>query len=397
MNDYRTIHLWEFPEDKIFVQLEDSYRKQLFGELLDKFGNTWQLSRALCLGYTTTKHMIDGVRYRNEDKLNEQVHCRLKLLKKIAWIHSELYGEKQCAIKSEIEKNVSSYHALSGTQITEPKLPIVARPELFRAIGHVIADGTWTPRSSARYINSSIELIERFKEDLNLVFGNVETNYINKGSHTPYLIFPTAIVHVLMDKYNVKFSGVNGFPNIMNRIPNRHKSYFLQALFDDEGFVHDSNIQICGLDRGLLEGVKRILYDDFHINTGDIAYYQDYHRTKQHGTISKVAYFHVLSEGIPRYASHIGFQHPKKKDRLNLLLAIRKRGMRNFLSHEEVKERVIAELKNGPKTAPELAVKLILTARNLRDHLYVLEKKNEIRRLGKRLGKGGPQLWSLNP
>jgi len=157
-----------------------------------------------------------------------------------------------------------------------------------------------------------------------------------------------------------------------------------------------SNIQICGLDRGLLEGVKRILYEDFQIKTGGTAYYQDYHRTKQPGTISKVAYFHVLSEGVPRYASSIGFQHPKKKDRLNLLLAIRKRGMHNFLSHEEVERKVLAELKKGPMTAPELAIKAVLTARNLRDHLYRLEKQGSIKRLGKRLGKGGPQLWSLN-
>ena len=392
--DYRKIHLWEFPEDKIFVQLEYSYRKQLFGEILDKLGNTWRLAKCLSIGYTTTKQIIDGLKYRNKDKLNEQVHCRLKLLKRIAWMHSELYDEKQSAIKSEIEKNVYSYRALPGTQIIEPKLPIKARPELFRIIGHVIADGTWSPTSCARYINSSYELIERFKEDLNLVFGQVETNYISKGSHTPYLIFPTAIIHILMSKYGVKFSGVNGFPQIINSIPNKHKSYFLQALFDDEGFVHDSNVQICGLDRGLLEGVKRVLYKDFDIKTGDIAYYQDYHRSD--GSISKVAYFHVLADGVLAYASRIGFQHPKKNDRLNLLLAIKKRGMRNFLSHEEVEERVIAELKNGPKTAPELAIKLILTARNLRDHLYALEEENILERLGKRLGKGGPQLWSLN-
>jgi len=393
--DYRKIHLWEFPDDKIFVQLEDSFRKQLFEEILDKTGNIWRLSKYLNIGYTTTKHIIDGLRYRNKDKLNEQVHCRLNLLKRIAWMHSELYDEKPTAIKSEIEKNIYSYRAFSGTQITEPKLPIEASPELFRIIGHIIADGTWSKGSSAHYINTSKELIDAFEEDLHSVFGKVETHYyVAPNGHTPYLIFPTAIIHILMRKYGVKFSGVNGFPQVINRIPTKHKAYFLQALFDDEGFVHDSNVQICGLDRGLLDGVKRILYKDFDIKTGDIAYYQDYHRSD--GSISKVAYFHILADGVPAYASRIGFQHPKKNDRLNLLLAIKKRGMRNFLSHEEVKERVIAELKNGPKTAPELAIKLILTARNLRSHLYALEEENTLERLGKRLGKGGPQLWSLN-
>lgn len=391
-----SIHLWEFPEDKIFVQLEDSYRRQLFGEILDRLGTTWQLSRALDLGYTTTKHIIDGTRYRNRDKQNEQVHCSLKLLKRIAWVYSELYGESQNEIKSDIEENVYSYRAWSGTQIFEPKLPIEEKPELFRVIGHIIADGTWTERSPARYINSSSDLIARFDEDLKQVFGDVETNYIKPMNHTPYLIFPTAIVHILMKKYGVRFSGVNGFPKIIDKLPRKHKTYFLQALFDDEGFVHDSNIQICGLDVGLLNGVKRTLYAEFGIRTGKLAYYQDYYRTKQSGSISKVAYFHVLSASIPKFASSIGFQHPKKKARLDNLLAIRKRGMHNYLSHEEIKKRVIDSLKNGSKTAPELAIDLVLTARNLRDHLYELEKHNIIRRLGKRPGKGGPQLWSLS-
>lgn len=57
-----------------------------------------------------------------------------------------------------------------------------------------------------------------------------------------------------------------------------------------------------------------------------------------------------------------------------------------FLAHK---------VKHGPKTALELAIKLILTARNLRDHLYKMEKEHIITRAGKKKGKRGAQLWKL--
>ena len=62
----------------------------------------------------------------------------------------------------------------------------------------------------------------------------------------------------------------------------------------------------------------------------------------------------------------------------------------------KIRKIVIAELKkNGAMSAPQLAVKIIITARNLRKHLRRFENAGIIEKAGKKKGKGGALLWKL--
>ncbi|NYZ80031.1 hypothetical protein H0N95_02150, partial [Candidatus Micrarchaeota archaeon] len=201
---------------------------------------------------------------------------------------------------------------------------------------------------------------------------------------------PTAVAYVLSSKYDVNFSSFGCYTRSLEKLPEKYKLAIVQAFFDDEGYVHDSNIQICSANKKMLLFIKRTL-ENVHIHTGKLGSYRDYYR--KDNSISKVFYFCVLAESVSEFKRLVGFVSPKKKQYLDLILKIRKRGK---YTQGNVREIILNELANGPRTAREISLKAIITAYNLRKcYLYPLEKEEKIKRFGKKPGKGGGVLWCL--
>jgi len=387
-----SIHLWDFPEESIFVCLKDDFRKRFFNELTDKIGGQRELARRTDMFWGTMWKMIHGKRYRNKNKRNEAVRLRLSFLKKVCSIYSEVFNINETDVMKRVEKNIFSYSAHSGTEVFNPILPIKQSPKIFRIIGHMMADGTWIAGCGPKYINSDSELRKCFIRDLKEVFGNAEIKEVFYKGRTPIVTFPSAIVYVLNRVYGTKFSGIVGLPRFVDKLTKKEKACFFQAMFDDEGYIGDSNIQVCSLDKELLLGMKALLLKDFNIETSSISHYIDYKRVD--GSISRVFYFNVFSKSIEKFSKYIGFQHSKKAEGLSWLLARQKR--KKIPSAGKIRKIVIAELKkNGAMSAPQLAVKIIITARNLRKHLRRFENAGIIEKAGKKKGKGGALLWKL--
>lgn len=388
----KEIHLLDLPENSIFISLKDEFRKQFFGVLTKKIGGQRELARQTGVFHGTIWKMVHGKRFRDKNKKIETVRIRLSLLKRFCKIYSECLGTSEMDVMKVVEKNIASYSAHSGTRVFNPILPIKQEPRVFRIIGHMIGDGTWAYGNGPKFINTSPELRTCLIRDLKKIFGGVEIKEVFYTNRTPIVTFPSAIIYVLNHVYGTKFSGIVGLPQFVSELTKEEKAYFLQALYDDEGYVHDSNVQICSRDKGLLLGLKEILLKDFNIETSPLSRYLDY--KKADGSISRVFYFNIYSKSLENFSKHIGFQHPKKAEGLDWLL--RKQKRKKIPSKNKIRKIVITELnKNGKMTAPQLAIKVLITARNLRKHLRNFEKEGMIEMAGKKKGKGGAQLWKL--
>ncbi|MBN2330265.1 MAG: hypothetical protein JXC85_00460 [Candidatus Aenigmarchaeota archaeon] len=387
----KEIHFWQFPERKIYVKLEEGFQKDFFDALINRLGSRWELMKRLGVGYTTTKHWQYGWRFRTPDRREDQ-YCPVWALKKICHIYSDVMGLDLNCVLHDIERHIHSYRAHSGTKILKPRLPIKNSCRLYSIIAHMIADGTWSEGCCSKYINSSDALRREFVDDLKRVFGDVEIYESFARNHVPHIIFPSAVMYIISSHLPFKFSGINGLPKSVISLPPKTKARMLRSFFDDEGYVHDSNIQICSLDIEMLNMIKLML-KSLEIESSNLKKYKDYERVD--GSISKVAYFNIFSRSIPKFSRKIGFSHPKKKKRLDLIMKIRLRP--RHPNSDKIRSTILAQLKErGVLTAADLSLACVITSKNLRkNYLYPAENEGIIERMGKGRGKGGPVLWRL--
>lgn len=347
--------------------------------------------KRLGVGYTTIKNWQYGWRFRKIGHKQDQ-YCPVWALKKLCKIYSETMGADLESVLRKVERNIYAYRAHSGTKVTRPKLPIQESPELYSIMAHMVADGTWSDGLSAQYANSSSMLRMEFVNNLKKVFGEVHIHKSFTKGRTPAIQFPSAVMYILSSHFQFKFSGIRGLPRYILGLPLEFKGKMLRAFFDDEGYVHDSNIQICSADIEMLK-ILRLLLKSLKIETSELRPYQDH--VCRDGRISKVFYLNIYSKSVPVFAKRVGFSHPKKSILLDLIMKIKLRG--KYPDRQKVESTIISELKkNGPLTARDLSLKSIITARNLRkNYLHPLEKRGFIKKNGKKPGKGGALLWAI--
>ena len=393
--DMREIHLWDFPESKISVCLSEEFRKQFFKELCDKEGDWIRLARKVGLCNTAMWTIMHGKKFRYETNKSEKACIKLVHLKNFCRAYAEKFGMEEKAVMETIEKNLVHYSGYSGAKgkVFNPILPIKIRPEIFRIIGHMICDGSWVPRCSPKYINTSPELRTAFISDLKKSFGDVEAKEVFYDERAPIVTFPIAVVHILNHIFDTKFAGIVGSPKFLERLSKEEKAYFIQAVFDDEGCALDSNLYTCSTDEKLLLKVKDMLKEDFDIDTSALRMpIKDY--IKVDGSRSKVFYLSVYSRSTYNFSKYIGFQHERKKTIMNRMLAVHKR--ERIPTADEMKNMIVSELKkNGPMTAMDLSIIIVMTAKNVRKHLRRLESNGILETAGKKKSKDNGMLWRL--
>lgn len=370
--------------------LKDDFRIPIFDTCFNLFGGRRNFAKLLGASYTAVSEWYHGKKKRSKTKTTRHF-CPLWVIEKINRIFIDQNLEN---IANEIQKNITEYRSHSGRSVINPNLPIPEKPELMNLLAHILGDGCAVRGSMPYYSNTCEKLRNEFINDLK-IFGEVECFERIQENHTPRVMFPTVIVHVLEGVYPIDLGKKRILnPSFLFGLPEKMLMAFLRGFFDDEGYVHDSNIQICSQNKKFLGLLKKLLDYRLNIATSDIFEYPKYFRMD--GSLSEVYYIDIFSRGISKFSKCIGFTHPKKQRLLDYLDRRQNRGWK-FPDPKSIRKAVIEALKeNNHLTARELSIKTLITARNLRtSYLYPMENEGILLKVGKRKGKGGPVLWGL--
>jgi len=218
------VHLKDFPEDEVYVYLEDRFRHEFFQRFLDKFKTKQQAADTIDLreGYSITRYKR-GLR-----------SCPLFVIGKI----SRIIREKLENVEKHILwiKRGKNRKVGLSRPIYYPKFPIILNKNLATVLGHITGDGcvqiknnTGCPVSS--YSNNDIILRKKFKKALDC-FGRVGYKEASNAIYVP------SIVGVIIQKFGCKSSSLTAeVPELIMNASEAIKSKFLRALFEDDGYV----------------------------------------------------------------------------------------------------------------------------------------------------------------
>jgi len=314
--DFKGISLQDFP-DYIFIYLEDNYRKKFLQNACNLAGSQDKLARIIRISTSRFTNWYAG---KQKDYKTNKVGIQFIPLRKIKIISNLLVEDNNYAFSMEnIQRNVAMYRMRAGNPITNPIFPIKESPEMIRLLFHLLGDGySGNKKDSANYKNIRQELLDEFKNDLN-IFGNVpiyEQQYSIK--------FPRVIAEVIENFYDVNTMTFDSrITSNIKRIPKKWLYFGIRAFVDDEGCMTKSSIVLYSANSNLLEGIKQIL-DYLKIKRGEI-------RTKlsEKATYGKMFTIEIKDLGL--YYKKIGFTHLKKKEKLEFYLKKKKRKRRSRL------------------------------------------------------------------
>ncbi len=372
------------------MAVKDDFRKFVFQSAEEIVGGRRELARHLGVSYSAVSEWENGYKMRISGT-EEVHHCPICVYNNLL----RLLSDPQ--LKDDLQASIYCYKGNGPSAcIRDPILPICDTRSVLNMVAHIFSDGCVPSdrKGPPFYCNSSEELIDEFASDLRS-FGDVETRKgFNSETGVHKLFFPLVLAKILEHIYHMNFPQHRFFqPSQVWALSNEEKGAFLRGFFDDEGYVHDSNVQICSLHEETLDMLKALL-NDFGILASRQGKYRDYVRAD--GTISSVKYFDIPSKSLPAFAQSIGFTHPKKREHLAHILLRQPRGWKHP-DAGKVREIILYELANGPATARTLSHKTLITMRNVREsYLKVLEDEGVILKFAKQKGKGGAVLWALN-
>lgn len=365
MKEY--IHIWDLPSEKVYVKLEDKFRKEFFNLIYKKFkswnkvGQYFNIKR----GDTTL-----AINWRRGD-----VCCPLSKIFEIAnflRISKKVIEKNIIEIKSKTRLNKRGGN--SGKPIKNPKLPIKIDENLAEILGHICGDGTITriqPHKGINfnYINSEPTLIKEFQNLMKQVFGNITPNILVRDEKPHYtrpnyvLQYPTIISLFVLSIFDYKTKEDMTLPSFIYNMSDKTKCRFLRAIFDDEGTINDKSLVLGMKPQHIVQGIKDLL-EDIGIKTTRI-------RKSKRG-------MHLIEIGKEKYVKKfeelIGFKHPRKAKILGNIIKIGWKFER--YDNYEAPTKIINFLKTqGRLSIKDLSFHLNRGECNIREHMKNLKTK----------------------
>lgn len=195
-------------------------------------------------------------------------------------------------------------------------------PALFRIIGHILGDGgiqviEKEGKYRAFYTNNKLILINSFKEDIITVFGKINLYFRKKKTGTYEIWLPTTIGYLFYDLLEYKkLKNDKRIPDfILNNKDKKVIGPFLQALYDDEGFLYPQKNMIV-IAQKRIELINDIR--DVVINLGIRPNQLLIHKSKDKITMHYFSITH--KDNIKLFNDLIGFKHPEKIEKLRILM-----------------------------------------------------------------------------
>jgi len=384
----RTIHIWELPVNRVYINLRKDFREDLFNAAKVTFGTWDKLGKYLGVprGDTTIACNWKGGK-----------HC-FPLIKAL------MVCKLAKVSKYELEKNIIEIRSKtkllgrggnSGKPIKKPKLPIKINEDFIELLGHICGDGSIVKTSNKgmglKYINSEPLLIESFQKLVKQIFGDVEPN-VQTRSHKPhyrrpnyYLQYSTILSLFILTVFYYRTGKDMLLPPFIFECSTKEKCKFLRALFDDEGsaLVRNKRIQFVIKPEKPFSDIRNL------VSSNGI------HVSKSYTMKNGVHKFEIASgDGVQKFAKLIGFKHPTKKQKLDKIIQTGwkfKRYPNGF-----VKIKIFSILKRKDSTVKELVAEIGRCRETINSHLNNLKKENLVK--NKRIIKQGASciLWSLN-
>ena len=213
-----------------------------------------------------------------------------------------------------------------------------------RCIAKISGDGNLYKRY-VRYSNTSPVLLKEFKDDMLKEFGDVNFTPGIVNSGTRFMQVHTKEIRDKFLEYLKDYRSPSIFiPDDIKNSSKEIKKEYLRTFYDDEGSPSlrlavktkewKRGITLSSNSLIILEETKTILLKDFYIKTNNII------RNKPKSTYDKSYVLGITGkENIFKYKENIGFKHPDKIRRLNLLLESYGANSRNVQRFNELKRK----------------------------------------------------------
>ena len=327
MKNYKEIHIWDLPEDLVYVDLTDEVRKDILNKSI-KFAKNWiNLGKELGV-YPHKKRSSDVIRC-----LREGYKIRLSLLKKIL----DYLDSNGCKIDRDfIEKNIivvatkSNGGSKFANVILNPNLPFdFNNLEGARILSSIFFDGGINSEIEPHYSNKNIKLRELVYNSYIQIFGSINAKFSNYKD-LEQIYFPKIIGIILVHSLGLmpgrKTTNNPSVPEFIKDCSKEMKSIFLQQAFDDEGHVHLKQKRLdfklaCinnGYPPNLLIDVRNLL-KDFGIESGEIKP-RDIYQNKD-GQINRKWSFNICyKRNLEIFQKEIEFISEHKSKKLKKIL-----------------------------------------------------------------------------
>lgn len=375
---FREFHINEFPQDRIFVCLEENFHRKLFEFLKKrKFEDFNRIFFNDGLNYHTFKQWIKRKHFMP------------------LWFILQLSEKFQEFSTEEFEKNINAMKGPSASAVIgNPELPLKEDGRLMKIIAHLLGDGSVgggfgsnfpKGKQHSEYRNFNFGLLDSFERDLS-VFGEVPTTTsYTHGS----VIIPNLIGYVLQHIYKIKFDCFNSrVPEALFNLPKELVASFLRAFGDDEGHVCDSSIDYYSNNKNLLTDILNLMNKKFpEIEISSIK------ANSKTGKNTKYS-LTILNRSQEAYLELIGFDSAQKTE--DLIFNIERKNRWN--PHIDCKrnytgQRILDTLKEENMTAKQISRKMIMRHSNVLHYLKKLHKQGKIEVVRK---EHWANVWKIN-
>ncbi|MFQ6020790.1 MAG: hypothetical protein ACE5J4_02115 [Candidatus Aenigmatarchaeota archaeon] len=377
----RIYSILEFPQNSVYILLEDNFRKQLFNKVIKTVGSFKALGRELDVSavmiknwYNATNKLLNG---------EECIQCMpLWAVNKILKILP-----KKNFFSCKIDKHVIRYQAKGGSPVNNPKLPLIEDERLIRIFFHLAGDGYGGEYGGSipYYYNTNTFVRNEFIKDLS-VFGDVKLNF---QENLKRIYFPKVIAHIIKHIYKTNFlSNKVRIPRSFFYLDSKILLQGIKALADDEGHVDSYKIKISSMNKLFLKDILKLL----ELKCPELAKYVS---IIGHGDYK----LNFLSKGMRLYSRLINFMHNEKRKDLKFYLKLKNRKYEpvgktklKILQSLNKKEKTIKCLSYDIKAYPTMIEKHIRGYKLSDYYIFGLKELHLVKSVK---DKSGKHIWRI--
>lgn len=221
--------------------------------------------------------------------------------------------------ENEIKRNILQIKSKNSFPINIKKIKM--NKSLARIFGHILGDGgihlvKGEGKYRVFYVNNDEKLLDCFRKDILQTFGEVNIYFRKRKERGDEIWLPSTIGYFLYILLEYDKNIEKRVPKIIEKSEKDYiKGAFLQAIYDDDGFLYPNKkmIVIAFHKINLLKDVRRLI-SDLKIKPNEILIHNSKKRSQMH-------YFSITGKkNIEMFKEKVNFLHPTKKEKLNLLL-----------------------------------------------------------------------------